>query len=103
MVIQDFSFTPLSDTGVEDIEIINEHKKLTNDGKYSEATEYLNTQNFNKGFRASLFNEIQNKIRKLQLYLLNEFVAAPDEYFSDEEPAVEFMETNGYTHWLQIY
>ena len=103
MDIQDFTFVPLSDVGAGDIDIINEHKKLIKEEKYSEATEYLNNQNFDKGFRASLFNEIQNKIRKLQLYLLNEFVAAPDEYFSDKEPDEEFVKTNGYTHWLQTY
>ena len=98
---KDIVFEPHNDMGAEDIEIVNQHKNLINTGNYSGATTLLDNNDYQKGFRASLFNSIQNKIRKLQLYLLNEFVANDDEYFSDTEPDITFMEENGYTHWIQ--
>ena len=101
MKIKDVEFVPLSDVGANDIEIINEHKKLINDGNYSGATALLDEVNFEKGVRASLFNSFQNKLRNLELYFLNSFVAEKDEYFSYEEPDENFMNDNGYTHWLK--
>lgn len=101
MELKDFSFIPHSDVGANEIDIVNQHKNLINQGQYSDATTLLDNENFEKGVRASLLNSIQNKIRKLQLYLLNEFVADEFEYFSDTEPDTTFMEENGYTHWIQ--
>lgn len=98
---KDISFVPLSDVGANDLEIVNEHKNLINNGNYSDATALLNNANFEKGVRASLFNSFQNKLRELELYFLNTFVADKDEYFSYEEPDESFMNDNGYTHWLQ--
>ena len=37
----------------------------------------------------------QDKLRELQLYFLNTYVAEKDEYFSDTEPDTSFMEQNG--------
>lgn len=101
MEINELNFTPHSDVGANEIDIVNQHKNLINEGKFSDATTLLDNENFEKGVRASLLNSIQNKIRKLQLYLLNEFVAEKDEYFSLEEPNLTFMEENGYKHWLK--
>lgn len=98
---KDIKFVPLSDVGANDLDIINEHKNLIDNGNYSDATALLENESFNKGVRASLFNSFQNKLRQLELYFLNEFVANDDEYFSIEEPNETFMEENGYTHWLQ--
>lgn len=101
MELSELTFAPHSDVGANEIDIVNQHKNLINSGNYSDATALLNNENFEKGVRASLLNSIQNKIRKLQLYLLNEFVAEKDEYFALEEPDITFMEENGYTHWIQ--
>ena len=101
MELSELSFVPHSDVGANEIDIVNQHKNLISEGKFSDATALLDNENFEKGIRASLLNSIQNKVRKLQLYLLNEFVAEEDEYFSDTEPDTAFMEENGYTHWIQ--
>lgn len=103
MEINELYFTPHSDTGVDEINIINQHKNLIQNEKYEEATTLLNNSDFEKGVRASLLNSIQNKIRKLQLFFLNEFSANKYVYYSDEEPSAEFMEENGYLIWRKPY
>ena len=97
----DLKFVPHSDVGAFDLDTLSEHKNLIEDEKYSDATALLETKGFNKGVRASFLNSIQNKLRELQLYFLNEYVAERDEYFATEEPDPSFMEANGYTHWLK--
>ena len=101
MEISDLNFIPHSDSGADEIDEIEQHDNLIKSENFDEATSLLDNENFEKGVRASLLNSIQNKIRKLQLYLLNEFVAENDEYFSDTEPDTTFMQENGYTHWIQ--
>ena len=100
---KDIVFEPHNDMGAEDIEIVNQHKNLINTGNYSDATTLLDNNDYQKGFRASFFNSIQNKIRSVQEYLLNEFVADDDEFYSYEEPTAEFMEENNYIWWIQPY
>ncbi len=95
------TFVPHSDVGAFDLETVNKHKNLIDDGNYSDATNLLETKGFNKGVRASLLNSMQNKLRNLQLYFLNQYVAEKDEYFSNTEPDPSFMEANGYTHWIK--
>ena len=99
MELSELTFVPHSDVGANEIDIVNQHKNLINSGNYSDATALLNNENFEKGVRASLLNSIQNKIRKLQLYLLNEYLSEKDTYYSDEEPSLEFMKENGYKFW----
>ena len=99
MELSELNFTPHSDVGANEIDIVNQHKNLIDSGNYSDATTLLNNENFEKGVRASLLNSIQNKIRKLQLYLLNEYFSEKDTYYSDEEPSLEFMKENGYKFW----
>ena len=103
MELKDMIFTPHNDMGAEDTDIVTQHKNLIDSGNYSDATTLLNNNNYQKGFRASLFNSIQNKIRTLQEYLLNEFVADEDSYYSYDEPDAEFMEENGYKFWIKPY
>lgn len=98
---RDFIFVPHSDVGTFEIDVVNQHDNLINEGSYNDATALLETESFNRGVRASFLNSMQDKLRKLQLYFLNEFVAEKDEYFSDTEPDTEFMQQNGYTHWLK--
>ena len=100
---KDIVFEPHNDMSAEDIEIVNQHKNLINTGNYSDATTLLDNNDYQKGFRASLFNSIQNRLRSVQEYLLNQFVADDDEYYSYEEPTEEFMEENNYIWWIQPY
>lgn len=97
----ELKFEPHSDAGIEQINTITKHKNLINNNKLSDATALLNDEDYQLGVRASLLNNIQDKVRKLQLYFLNEYVADDDEYFSDTEPDVEFMNENGYQHWIK--
>ena len=103
MELKDMIFTPHNDMGAEDTDIVTQHKNLIDAGNYSDATTLLNDNDYQKGFRASLFNSIQNKIRTLQEYLLNEFAADEDEFYSYDEPDAEFMEENGYKFWIKPY
>ncbi len=101
MELKDVVFSPHNDMSAEDTEIVTQHKNLIDTGSYSDATTLLDSNNYQKGFRASLFNSIQNKIRTVQEYLLNEFAANDDEYYSYTEPTDEQME--GKTWWIQLY
>lgn len=97
----DLNFAPHSDAGAKEIKTINEHKNLIKNNQYSDATALLDNNDYQLGVRASLLNSIQNKIRMVELYFLNEFVAEKDEYFSIEEPEINFMKENGYSHWIK--
>ena len=95
---KDISFVPHSDMDIHDVNIVEQHKNLIEQNRFSEAASLLNNTGHKKGFRAAIFNTIQNKLREIQLYLLNK-TAAPNEYYSFTEPTDEEME--GKTFWLQ--
>lgn len=101
MEIKDIVFEPHNDMEIDDLNTSTQHDNLIKQYKFDNATALLNNTNYEKGFRASLFNSIQNKIRMVQEYVLNEFVAEEDEYFSYEEPSEELMENK--TWWIQLY
>ncbi len=101
MNLRDIVFEPHSDMSAEDVEIVTQHDNLIKQEKYDDATALLNENKYKKGFRASLFNSIQNKIRALEIYLLNEYVAEDDEFYSFTEPTEKQMENK--TFWIQIY
>lgn len=65
--------TPLffQDNDIEHIEIINQYKKLISQGKYTEASAYINQQDGIHGYFADFFNAIENRIYNLQDYLLS--------------------------------
>ena len=88
MTKNDLKFIPHSDMSVEDQRIVTEHRNLINNNQLSDATTLLYDNDYNKGFRASLFNNIQDKVKMIQEYLLDkeipEFI--PDEVVSDTEP-----------------
>lgn len=100
MTKEDLKFTPHSDMTLQDIETVISHSNLIDNGKFSDATTLLNNNGYEKGFRASLFNSIQNKLREIQIYLLNK-TAKPDEFYSVEEPSETDME--GKSFWIQVY
>ncbi len=58
----------------------------------------LNPDGTPTGFKASLCNAIQNKLREIQIRLLNKS-AAPDEYYSLQEPTEEEMQEKLF--WIQ--
>lgn len=91
MDLEELYFVPHSDAGISELSTIKQHDNLINSEQYEEATTLLDSKQFEKGVRASLLNSMQNKVRKIQLYLLNKYVASPLEYFSDTEPTDEEM------------
>lgn len=103
MEISEIVFSPHNDMSAEDTEIVNQHENLIGTGNYSDATTLLENNDYQKGFRASLFNSIQNKIRSFEEYLLNTFVADREEYYSFDEPDVQFMNEHGYKFWCKPY
>lgn len=98
--LQDIVFAPHNDTGADDIDVLQEHQNLINNNQYSDATNYLDTKNYQKGFRASLFNSIEEKIGKIQVYLLNK-IDDPECYYSITEPSKEEMADKKW--WMQPY
>ena len=86
MTAEDLRFIPHSDMSVDGKEIVNQHQNLINTNKFSDATTLLNSNNYNKGFRASLFNNMQDKVRMIQEYLLTKEEEIPEEIISSMEP-----------------
>lgn len=98
--LQDIVFTPHNDAGADDTDVLQEHQNLINNNQYSDATNYLDNKNYQNGFRASLFNSLEEKIKKMQVYLLNKF-GDPEIYYSITEPTREDMV--GKIFWMQLY
>ena len=94
------NFTPYSDVEISDEELIESHNNYVYNGYYEEAITLADSALSGKGFRASFFNAIENKIKEFQIYLLNK-TALPDEYYSLTEPTDEFMDTNGFLFWIK--
>ena len=59
------------DNDIEHIEIINHYNNLISQGKYTEASSYINQQDGVYGYLADFFNAIENRIYSLQDYLLS--------------------------------
>lgn len=97
----DLLFVPHNDLHPDDINIVEQHQNLINNEQFSDATALLDNNDYQKGFRASLFDSIEKKIQQIQIYLLNKYVAEPDEFYSIEEPTEEQMENK--TYWIQVY
>lgn len=96
----DYIFTPKGDVTINDKSLAYQHKTLINNNRFSDATELLDDNNFTGGYRASFFNKLNEKIRSLQIYILNK-LASPDELYSLTEPTSDEME--GKTFWIQPY
>lgn len=73
------------DVGLDNIEIMNTYNDLISKGKYSEANEYINSQENICGYFADFLNAIENRIYNLQTHLLTIEQKQPFIY-SDEEP-----------------
>lgn len=95
-------FEPHSDISISNETTVQSHTNYINQNLYTEAKNVVDsdTDMNGKGFRASFFNLINQKIQELQIYLLNK-TAEPYEYYSLTQPTVEFMKSNGYTVWME--
>lgn len=99
MEIKDIIFEPHNDAGADDLTLVTQHKNLISKSSFGDATTLLDSNNYSKGFRASLFNSIQNQIRRLQIYLLNQYAAESNELYSFTEPTEAQMD--GKDFWIQ--
>ena len=86
MNTEDIRFTPHSDMSIDGRTIVNQHQNLIKNNQLSDATALLNNNNYNKGFRASLFNNMQDKVRMIQEYLLTKEDDVREEEISTTEP-----------------
>jgi len=95
---KDISFVPHSDMETHEVSTVKQHKNLILQNRFQEAVSLLDNSGHKKGFRAAIFNAIQNKLREIQIFLLNK-TAEPNEYYSLTEPSEEEMQ--GKTFWIQ--
>ena len=58
------------DVSLEKVEIMETYDHLIKNGKYSDASEYINIQSDIYGYFADFLNAIENRIYNLQEYLL---------------------------------
>ena len=58
------------DNDLEKVEIMNHYNNLISQGKYSEASDYINQQEGVYGYFACYLNLIENRINKLQEHIL---------------------------------
>lgn len=100
MVEQDFNFIPFSDAAISDLELIGQHKELIKSHSYTDATDLLDNANYTKGFRASVFNNMRNKMQKIATYLLSKTIE-PDDLYSTEMPSEDQMANKQY--WVQPF
>jgi len=100
MTTSDIRFTPHSDMNISDLSIVNQHQNLIKNNQLSDATALLNEERYNKGFRASLFNNMQNKLRMVQEHILSkeDTESVSDEVVSNTEPVNSEKQ-----FWLQDY
>lgn len=73
------------DNNLENVEIMNQYNELIAQGKYSEASDYINQQEGIYGFFADFFNLIENRIYTLQEYLLQKPPKKQPFIFYDDE------------------
>ena len=97
MTKDDIKFKPHSDMSLSNQTIVNQHQNLIKNNQLSDATALLNDNGYDKGFRASLFNNMQDKVRMIQEYLLAKEDAKKEEIVSSIEP------TENYAFWLVDY
>ena len=78
--------TFFQDNNLEKIEDINHYNDLISQGKYSEASDYINRQEGIYGFFSDFYNLIENRIYTLQEYLLQKpQKTQPFIYYDDYE------------------
>lgn len=75
------------DVKLQKKEIMDRYNKLIADGRYSEANDFINQYDGIYLYSADFFNLIENRIYKLQSYLLNTKKPKFPFTFSDEKPS----------------
>lgn len=98
MTKEDLNFIPHGDMEIDDLDTVTGYNGFLKSGQYENAQKLLLDRHYEKGFLASFFNYLQDKLRQIQLAVLNKN-AAPDEYYSLKEPTEEQMK--GKTFWIQ--
>lgn len=95
-------FEPHNDISISNKVTLASHTDYTKQSLYERAKSVVDSDTGmnGKGFRASFFNTIHQKIQELQIHLLNKN-AAPYEYYSLTEPDQAWMKENGYLFWIQ--
>lgn len=83
------------DNNLENTETMNHYNKLLAQGKYSEASDYIDQQKGIFGFFADYFNLIENRIYALQEYLLQK----PPK----KQPFLYYAEKNNPTPAISIF
>ena len=101
MTKEELLFVPQSDMEIDDLSTVTQHQNLINNNKFSDATTLLDNESYHKGFRASLFNLMQNKIRMIQQFLLDKETSGSIEVYSSTEPTTEEMGDK--TFWVSPY
>lgn len=89
MNYNDINFTPYSDSGVDEKSAIDTHTELIKNNNLNDAASVATKTG--KGFTASFFNGFRGRIRALEVFLLNSFIAEPGEYYSYNDPNEEEM------------
>lgn len=77
MIYNELSCYPISidplvffqDNGIEHVDELKKYQRLLQQEKYTEASTYLDFQSNLNGYFGSLFNCLENRIRKLQEHL----------------------------------
>ncbi len=75
------------DIDIDHLEPMKHFQNLIQQGRYTEASEYINQQKGIHGAFAGLFNLIENRIYALQRHLLSKHKINPH-HFSDSEPDI---------------
>lgn len=78
--VDDIAF--ISDVNLDTLEIYKHHRDLVNNGKYTEASNYLNQQTGITSVNADFFNMLENRIYQTQLYVKNKEKVNPCSYVS---------------------
>lgn len=98
MTINDLRFEPHGDMELDDLETVNNYTNLISKKCYDDAQDVLINEKYKKGYTATFFNYLQDKLRQIQMIVLNK-TAAPDEFYSAKEPTEDQMA--GKTFWIQ--
>lgn len=80
------------DNNIESAEVLNAFNNLTNQGKYSEAAAFLAQHKELFGFFADYLNAIENRISRLQEYLLTKTKKTPFVDSANEPDAASLNE-----------
>jgi len=88
--------TLISDPSLNDLTSVKMHEALIKQKKISDAISYINQTSDSNGFRASYFNETEEKLKETQEYLLRLHI--PEQCItSSKEPPLQEM--NGCMFW----